>query len=90
MIGKNKLKKVLVCFGAVSFALILIFIFSMTFLKYDKSRYDEIAEGFFSQIVNGLSELSREQFNAYRGSSKPGTTEQREAMISWVAKLGVL
>ena len=90
MIGENKLKKILICFGAVSLVLVFIFIFSMIFLKYDKSRYDEIAEGFVSQIVNGLSELSQEQFNAYWGPSKPGTPEQREAMLSWVSKLGVL
>lgn len=90
MIGENKLKKVLIGFGAVSFALVLVLIFSMIFLKYDKSRYDEIAEGFVSQIINGLSELSRQQFNAYWGPSKPGTPEQREAMLNGIAKLGVL
>lgn len=84
------MKKVLIGFGAVSFALVLVFIFSMIFLKYDKSRYDEIAEGFVSQIINGLSELSLEQFNAYWGPSKPGTPEQRKAMLKSIAKLGVL
>lgn len=84
------MKKVLICFGAVSFALVLVFIFSMIFLKYDKSRYDKIAEGFVSQIINGLSELSLEQFNVYWGPSKPGTLEQREAMLKSITKLGVL
>lgn len=87
---RNKFKKVLIGFGVVSFVLVSIFIFSMIFLKHDKSRYDEIAEGFVSQIVNGLSELSHEQFNAYWGPSKPGKPEQREAMISGISKLGVL
>ncbi|MDJ0908337.1 MAG: hypothetical protein QNI99_04035 [Woeseiaceae bacterium] len=41
-------------------------------------------------VVNSLSELSEEQFNAYWGPEPPGSPDQREFIIEWTGQLGHL
>ena len=84
------MKKFFTGIGVLALVLTVLFSISMVLLKIDKARYDDIAEGIVRQIVNGLSDLSTEQFDAYWGPAKPGTPEQRKAMINKISKLGVL
>jgi hypothetical protein len=88
--GISKLRKFLIWIGGISIALISLFLFSMVYTSFGKSKWDEFSENHARTVVKNFSEMSDEQFKKYWGDNLPGTPEQRKSMIKWASGFGVL
>jgi hypothetical protein len=84
------LKKILAWCGGIAIALFLLFVCSMIYASFGKTRWDGFSKNHATSIVNSLSELSEKQFNKYWGNTPPGTYEQREKLIKSLSGFGVL
>ncbi len=84
------MKKFLIWFGGIALSFVLLSVLLLAYSSLGKAKWDEVSENHARTVVKNFSEFGEEQFNKYWGDNPPGTQEEREAMVKWASRFGVL
>jgi|WetSurMetagenome_2_1015567.scaffolds.fasta_scaffold511858_1 hypothetical protein len=84
------MKRMLTWVGGIFLILFILISAIFLYVLVDGKQYDDIAEQHIKMVINNLSNLSMEQFDAYWGPNKPCTPDMRTKMVNSISRLGVL